>query len=96
MPQTQNFQSLKNGTLFHYFVLPMLFINLVSSIMHTVRHFSADAVIAVLLAAALLLLALHPVRSRSPFRIASSVSKCSCVSRSRFPPTYAHASRNSR
>ncbi|MFZ0521050.1 MAG: DUF6526 family protein [Candidatus Acidiferrales bacterium] len=60
MPQTQNFANhSKMVPLFHYFVLPMLFINLVSSIMHTVRHFSADAVIAVLLAAALLLLALY-------------------------------------
>jgi hypothetical protein len=42
---------------FHFFVLPVLVVNLVSSIMHVIKHFSADALIAALVALALIVLA---------------------------------------
>jgi Family of unknown function (DUF6526) len=44
---------------FHYFVLPVLAINLGRSIYRVAHHFSGDTVISVLLAAALILLALY-------------------------------------
>jgi hypothetical protein len=60
MQQTQNFANhSKLVPLFHCVVLPILFINLVSSIMHAVHSFSARSGIAVLTAVALLLLALY-------------------------------------
>ncbi len=60
MQQTQNFANhTKLVPLFHCVVLPILFINLVSSIMHAVHSFSARSGIAVLTAVALLLLALY-------------------------------------
>jgi Family of unknown function (DUF6526) len=60
MQQTQNFANhTKLVPLFHCVVLPILFINLVSSIMHAVNSFSARSGIAVLTAVALLLLALY-------------------------------------
>ena len=60
MPQTQNLANhAKLVPMFHYFVLPMLAINLVSSIAHAVRHFSVNSVIAALVAAALLVLAFY-------------------------------------
>jgi hypothetical protein len=43
---------------FHFFVLPVLLVNLVQSIIHVVRYVSADSVIGVLVAAALIALAL--------------------------------------
>lgn len=60
MPQTQNLANhAKLVPAFHFFVLPMLAINLVSSIIHAVHSFSVRSVIAVLTAAALVLLALY-------------------------------------
>ena len=60
MQQTQNFANhTKLVPMFHFVVLPILFINLVSSIMHAVDSFSARSGIAVLTAVALLLLALY-------------------------------------
>ena len=60
MPQTQNLANhAKLVPAFHFFVLPMLAINLVSSIIHAVDSFSVRSVIAVLTAAALVLLALY-------------------------------------
>ncbi|HJZ52901.1 MAG TPA: DUF6526 family protein [Candidatus Acidoferrales bacterium] len=60
MQQTQNFGNhTKLVPMFHFVVLPILFINLVSSIMHAVHSFSARSGIAVLTAVALLLLALY-------------------------------------
>jgi hypothetical protein len=60
MPQTQNFANhTKLVPMFHFVVLPILFINLVSSITHAVHSFSARSVIAVLTAVALVLLALY-------------------------------------
>ncbi|MFZ3332099.1 MAG: DUF6526 family protein [Candidatus Acidiferrales bacterium] len=60
MPQTQTFANhAKLVPMFHYFVLPVLVINLVSSIVHGVRHFSVNSVIAALVAAALLVLAFY-------------------------------------
>ncbi|NDQ57796.1 MAG: hypothetical protein GZ088_12065 [Acidipila sp.] len=44
---------------FHYFALPVLGINLAWSIYHLVRGFSADTVLAVALAAALIVVALY-------------------------------------
>jgi hypothetical protein len=59
MPQTQNFTNhTKLAPMFHLVVLPILFINLVSSIVHAVHGFSARSAIAVLTAGALILLAL--------------------------------------
>ena len=58
MPQTQNFANhAKIVPMFHYFVLPVLAINLVMSIVHAVRYFSVNSVIAFLVAAALVALA---------------------------------------
>ena len=60
MPQTQNLANhAKLVPAFHFFVLPMLAINLVSSIIQAVHSFSVRSVIAVLTAAALVLLALY-------------------------------------
>jgi hypothetical protein len=60
MQQTQNFANhTKLVPMFHFVVLPILFINLLSSIMHAVDSFSARSGIAVLTAVALLLLALY-------------------------------------
>jgi hypothetical protein len=54
-------QSFKNHAkfvpVFHFVVVPILLINIVSSIVHLVREFSARSVISLLLAIALLLLA---------------------------------------
>jgi hypothetical protein len=56
----QNFENhTKIVPAFHYFVLPVLAINLGRSIYRVAHHFSGDTVISVLLAAALLLLALY-------------------------------------
>mgnify|MGYP001223022975 CR=1 FL=1 len=56
-------QSFENHTkivpLFHYFILPVLAVNLVSAIIRVFHFFSANAVISLLVAAALLLLALY-------------------------------------
>ena len=58
MPQTQNFTNhARIVPMFHYFVLPVLAMNLVVSIVHAVRNFSVNSVIAFLVAAALLALA---------------------------------------
>jgi hypothetical protein len=60
MPQAQDFANhTKLVPLFHFVVLPILFINLVSSIIHLVRSFSAGSVIAFLTAVALVLLAFY-------------------------------------
>lgn len=60
MPESQNLANHpKLVPMFHYFVLPVLAINLVSSIMNAVRSFSANSVIAFLVAAALLVLAFY-------------------------------------
>jgi hypothetical protein len=59
MSETQNFQNhAKFVPPFHFVVLPILLINVVSSIVHAVRVFSVGSVISVLVAVALLLLAL--------------------------------------
>ncbi len=56
----QNFENhTKIVPAFHYFVLPVLAINLGRSIYRVAHQFSGDAVISVLLAAALILLALY-------------------------------------
>lgn len=58
MPQAQNFANhTKRVPMFHFVVLPILFINLVSSIIDAVHSFSARSGIAVLTAVALVLLA---------------------------------------
>jgi hypothetical protein len=44
---------------FHYFVLPVLTVNFIQSILRLARHVSVDAVISVLVAAALVLLAFY-------------------------------------
>lgn len=55
----QNFKNhVRFVPLFHFFVLPVLVVNLVSSIVWAVHHFSAHTVIASFTAAALLLAAL--------------------------------------
>jgi hypothetical protein len=60
MPQAQNFANhIKLVPMFHLVVLPILFINLVSSIIHAVRSFSAGSVVSFLTAVALVLLALY-------------------------------------
>jgi hypothetical protein len=60
MQQTQNFANhTKLVPMFHFVVLPILFVNLVSSILQAVHSFSARSGIAVLTAVALLLLALY-------------------------------------
>lgn len=60
MPQTQNFANhTKLVPMFHCVVLPILFINVVSSIIQAVHSFSARSVIAFLTAVALVLLALY-------------------------------------
>ena len=60
MPESQNLVNHpKMVPMFHYFVLPVLAVNLVSSIMNAVRSFSANSVIAFLFAAALLVLAFY-------------------------------------
>jgi hypothetical protein len=60
MPQAQNFANhTKLVPMFHLVVLPILFINLVSSIIHAVRSFSAGSVVSFLTAVALVLLALY-------------------------------------
>jgi hypothetical protein len=60
MPQAQNFANhTKLVPMFHVVVLPILFINLVSSIIHAVRSFSAGSVVSFLTAVALVLLALY-------------------------------------
>lgn len=65
MPQKQNFANhAKMVPMFHYVVLPILFVNLVSSIFALVRSiraaiFSWHAVLGFLVASALVLLALH-------------------------------------
>jgi hypothetical protein len=56
----QNFENhAKIVPAFHYFILPVLAINFGRSIYQAAHRFSADSVISVLLAAALILLALH-------------------------------------
>jgi Family of unknown function (DUF6526) len=56
----QNFENhTKTVPAFHYFVLPVLTLNLGWSINRVARHFSSDAVVSLLLAAALILLALY-------------------------------------
>jgi hypothetical protein len=56
----QNFENhTKIVPVFHYFILPVLGINLVSAICRVVHFFSANTVISVLVAAALVLLALY-------------------------------------
>jgi len=56
----QNFENhTKIVPAFHYFVLPVLAINLGRSIYGVAHHFSGDTVISLLLAAALILLALY-------------------------------------
>jgi hypothetical protein len=56
----QNFENhTKIVPVFHYFILPVLGINLVSAIYRVAHFFSANAVISLLVAAALLLLALY-------------------------------------
>jgi hypothetical protein len=58
MSQTQNFQNhARFVPPFHFVVLPILLINIVSSIVHMVRAFSVGSVISLLVAVALLLLA---------------------------------------
>jgi hypothetical protein len=60
MPQAQNFANhSKLVPMFHFVVLPILFINWVSSVIQVVRSFSAGSVIAFLTAVALLLLAFY-------------------------------------
>jgi hypothetical protein len=60
VPETQNFANhTKLVPLFHFVVLPILFINLVSSMTHVVGSFSAGSVIAFLDAFALVLLAFY-------------------------------------
>ncbi|MFY9802950.1 MAG: DUF6526 family protein [Candidatus Acidiferrales bacterium] len=60
MPQTQNFANhSKFVPVFHFFILPMLFINLVSSLMRVLHFLSVNSVIGALVALALLLLALY-------------------------------------
>jgi hypothetical protein len=57
---TQNFENhTKIVPAFHYFILPVLTLNLGSAIYRVSFFFSADAVISLLLAAALVLLALN-------------------------------------
>jgi hypothetical protein len=57
---TQNFENhTKIVPAFHYFILPVLTLNLGSAIYRVSFFFSADAVISLLLAAALVLLALY-------------------------------------
>jgi hypothetical protein len=56
----QNFENhAKIVPAFHYFILPVLAINLVQSIFRLTRHFSGDTVISALLALALVLLGLY-------------------------------------
>jgi hypothetical protein len=58
--ETQNFENhAKVVPAFHYVVMPILTINLAWSIYRAAHAFSADSVVALLLAAALILLALH-------------------------------------
>jgi len=57
---TQNFENhTKIVPAFHYFILPVLTLNLGSAIYRVSHFFSANAVISLLLAAALVLLALY-------------------------------------
>ena len=57
---TQNFENhTKIVPVFHYFILPVLTLNLGSAIYRVAHFFSTNAVISVLVAAALLLLALY-------------------------------------
>jgi len=56
----QNFENhTKIVPVFHYFILPVLAINLVSAIIRVSHFFSVNAVISALVAAALVLLALY-------------------------------------
>jgi hypothetical protein len=56
----QNFENhTKIVPVFHYFILPVLGINLVSAIIRVFHFFSANTVISLLVAAALVLLALY-------------------------------------
>jgi hypothetical protein len=56
---TQNFENhTKLVPAFHFFVLPVLLANLIWSIVHAVRSFSAHAAFSILVALALVLLAL--------------------------------------
>lgn len=58
MSETQNFKNhVKLVPAFHYFALPVLFINVGWSIRHLILAFSADSEMSVLLAVALLLFA---------------------------------------
>lgn len=60
MSQTQNFENhSKTVPLFHQVVLPILLLNLGWSIYRVARHVSAESVITLLLAVALILLALY-------------------------------------
>ena len=59
MSETQNFENhAKIVPAFHYFVLPILGINLVSSVYHLIRAFSAGTAINALVAMAFIILAL--------------------------------------
>lgn len=60
MSQTQNFENhSKTVALFHQVALPILLLNLGWSIYRVARHVSAESVITLLLAVALILLALY-------------------------------------
>lgn len=59
MSQTQNFENhAKTVPLFHRVALPILMLNLGWSVYRLVRHFSAESVISLLLAVAIILVAL--------------------------------------
>jgi Family of unknown function (DUF6526) len=58
MSQTQNFENhTRIVPMFHQVTLPILLVNFLWSIYRAVRHFSADAVISLLLAVAIILVA---------------------------------------
>jgi hypothetical protein len=60
LAMSQNFENhTKIVPVFHYFILPVLAINLVSAIIRVIHFFSANTVISLLVAAALVLLALY-------------------------------------
>jgi hypothetical protein len=59
MPETQNFENhAKIVPAFHYFVLPILGINLAGSVYHLIKAFSVDTLFSALLAMAFIVLAL--------------------------------------
>lgn len=60
MSQAQNFENhARTVPLFHQVALPILLLNFVWSIYRVVRHFSAESVISLLVAAALVLVAFY-------------------------------------